>query len=323
MRHLIIYAHPSADSFNHALLERSRAVLSSSGSCDVIDLYAQGFDPLLDADEHHSADAPKDVLAHQRRIEKADHLVFIYPIWWYDRPAILKGWCDRVLRYGFAYEFDAESGTPIGRLRGKSASVVVTTGLIKEGDPDLDWAVRSMTQGTLEFCGISKTRLLPLFGVPRVSAQVRTQLLSTVANFLRSNASRPTKQQPMTEPTDIRAYYASTMAKAPAAVMQWYLTLNLRDSEGLRATMTSDFTFHSPLGDFDSPQGYVDMVGKFGGWVETKRLVIEGDTVVHEFVYHMTDPGSADIPTLEIFDMRGELICASNVYNNPADFPSD
>ncbi len=126
----------------------------------------------------------------------------------------------------------------------------------------------------------------------------------------------------MNQPDDIRSFYAQTMRKAPAAIMQWYLTLNQRDAKGLRATMTDDFTFHSPLGNFDTPEGYVEMVGAFGGWVETKRLVVEGTAVVHEFVYHMTDPSTADIPMLEIFDMKGDRIQASTVYNNPADFPS-
>lgn len=324
MNHLIVYAHPSADSFNHAIVERSVAALSFSGVCDVVDLYAEHFDPVRSPQEHAASSVPPDVQASQRRIEWADHLLFIFPIWWYDRPAILKGWCDRVLSYGFAYRFDPELGTPVGLLHDKVATVVATSGLIDADDPGLEWALRSLATGTLAFCGIADTRCLPLFCVPRVSAQARTQMLATVDEFLRSRDWKPEKtamNESTNEPENIQAFYATTMAEVPPVIMQWYLTLNQRDAKGLRATMTDDFTFHSPLGDFDSPQGYVDMVGKFGGWVQTKRFISEGTTIVHEFVYHMTDPGVADIPILEIFELRDGLIRASNVYNNPADFP--
>ncbi len=322
MKHLIVYAHPTDESFNHAVLQRSHAVLSESGDCEIVDLYQRRFDPIRSAHEHRGDDVPPDVERQQRLVADADHLVFVFPIWWYDRPAILKGWCDRVLRRGFAYRFDTESGAPVGQLGGKTASVIVTSGLITEGDPSLVWATRSMTQGTLKFCGIADTALLPLFAVPRVSEEARTQMLTTVGEFLRSRTPATNGQRAMNQPDDIRSFYAQTMRKAPAAIMQWYLTLNQRDAKGLRATMTDDFTFHSPLGNFDTPEGYVEMVGAFGGWVETKRLVVEGTAVVHEFVYHMTDPATADIPMLEIFDMKGDRIQASTVYNNPADFPS-
>ena len=321
MKHLIVYAHPLRDSFNGAILARTVEALCLEGECEVVDLYEQGFDPVRGPHEHRGGDTPSDVSVEQRRVLWADHLVFIFPVWWYDRPAILKGWCDRVLRYGFAYRFDADSGGPVGMLRGKIASVVVTSGLIAAGDESLEWAVRSLTTGTLEFCGLADTRVLPLLAVPRASQPQRVAMLASVTKFMQTRTSA-TSEKAMKEPDDIEAFYTTNMAKAPTAVMKWYLTLNQRDRDGLRQTMTDDFTFHSPLGDFDSPEGYVEMVGKFGGWVDTKRFIVEGDTVVHEFVYHMTDPGTADIPMLEIFDMRDGLIQASNVYNNPADFPS-
>ncbi|MBV1858033.1 MAG: NAD(P)H-dependent oxidoreductase [Nannocystaceae bacterium] len=320
-KHLIVYAHPLRDSFNGAILARAQEVLSESGDCEVLDLYAQGFDPVRSAQEQGGGELRADVLAQQEKVRWADHLVFIFPIWWFDRPAILKGWCDRVLSYGFAYQFDQASGGPVGLLQDKTASVVVTSGLIREGDEGLDWTLRSMTTGTLEFCGVANTRVQPLFCVPRASDSERAAMLVTVSDFFRTRTNEHDGDA-MKEPENIESFYSDSMAKAPPAVMQWYLTLNQRDRKGLRATMTDDFTFHSPLGNFDSPAGYVDMVGKFGGWVETKRFIVEGDTVVHEFVYHMTDPGTADIPTLEIFEMRGGLIHASKVYNNPADFPS-
>jgi NAD(P)H dehydrogenase (quinone) len=49
---------------------------------------------------------PADVRAEQEKIERADAMAFIYPVWWSDCPAVLKGWFDRVLTYGYAYYYD-------------------------------------------------------------------------------------------------------------------------------------------------------------------------------------------------------------------------
>jgi NAD(P)H dehydrogenase (quinone) len=47
------------------------------------------------------------VEAEQEKINKADALVFIYPVWWSDCPARLKGWFDRVFTYGYAYQYES------------------------------------------------------------------------------------------------------------------------------------------------------------------------------------------------------------------------
>ena len=127
----------------------------------------------------------------------------------------------------------------------------------------------------------------------------------------------------MTEaPQEIETFYDGTMAKAPTAVKTFYLALSEQDSEKLRSVLTDDFTFKSPLAEFDTPDGYVSMVGKFGGWVETSHFIVEGNHVAHTFVYHMTVPGKADIPVCEIFELENGRIRSSRAYNNAADFPS-
>ena len=125
-----------------------------------------------------------------------------------------------------------------------------------------------------------------------------------------------------TRPDEIRNFYDRTMAAASPAVKALYIALSEENSAGLRAVLTDDFTFKSPLAEFDSPEGYVDMVSRFGGWVETGRFLVDGDHVAHTFVYHMTVPGQADIPVCEVFEMRDGLIRSSRAYNNAADFPS-
>ena len=122
-------------------------------------------------------------------------------------------------------------------------------------------------------------------------------------------------------PREFRSFYDKTMAKAPEAVKTFYVALSEQDGPKLRSVLTDDFTFKSPLAEFDTPEGYVTMVGKFGGWVETSGMIVDGDQVAHTFVYHMTEPGQADIPICEVFQLRDGRIHSSRAYNNAADFP--
>lgn len=124
-------------------------------------------------------------------------------------------------------------------------------------------------------------------------------------------------------PQDAEAFYEGTMAKAPQAVKAFYTSLTEQDGGRLRSILDDDFTFKSPLAEFDTPEGFVSMVGRFGGWVETLRCIVDGDHVAHTFVYHMTAPGVADIPMCEVFELRNGQILSSRAYNNPGDFPAE
>lgn len=146
MNALVILAHPDPGSLNHALAAAASEELAAAG-CDVRfhDLYAEAFDPLLPA-----AEMPRDgavdplVLRHCRELAAADAIVVVHPNWWGQPPAILKGWIDRVVRPGVAYEFeegDSGEGVPRGLLRARVAIVLNTSNTPEErertefGDP--------------------------------------------------------------------------------------------------------------------------------------------------------------------------------------------
>lgn len=131
MRVFIVYAHPRTDSFNAALLGAFVAGLRDVGhEPDVGDLYAEGFDPRLSSDElAHTgtgAQEPK-VRAWQERLLAAEGLAFIFPIWWFGPPAILKGFVDRIFEENVAFRFRA-TGLVEGLLPQKRALVLTTTG---------------------------------------------------------------------------------------------------------------------------------------------------------------------------------------------------
>jgi NAD(P)H dehydrogenase (quinone) len=110
MQILIVYAHPdSKKSHNSMVLNEVISYLESKKiAYRKIDLYAEHFDPSMPAAEWGEEQLGEDVKKYQKMIEEADRLVFIYPVWWYTYPAILKGFFDRVFTSDFAYNFRKE-----------------------------------------------------------------------------------------------------------------------------------------------------------------------------------------------------------------------
>lgn len=168
MKILSLIAHPRSDSFCHALSERARSALDAAGHrIDHHDLYAEGFDPCLAADEAYTVgDTPEIALSratdpvvarHRAEIAAADGLLVVHPNWWGKPPAILAGWLDRVLVPGVAYRLADASGLPQGLLSVRRALILNTSDTPAEreradmGDPlDLIWR-----NCVLPFCGVA------------------------------------------------------------------------------------------------------------------------------------------------------------------------
>ena len=128
----LILGHPRPGSFNHAIAETVAATLERNGHRVAFhDLYAEGFDPILPYEEIPKAAVPDPEIAqHCGEVADADGIVVVHPNWWGQPPAILKGWVDRVIRPGVAYEFlegDTGDGVPVGLLRAKVALVFNTS----------------------------------------------------------------------------------------------------------------------------------------------------------------------------------------------------
>ncbi len=127
----VILGHPQPGSFNHAIAETAvRALREGGHTVWFHDLYAEGFDPLLPHGEiPKGAALPPDIQQHCDEITAADGIVIVHPNWWGQPPAILKGWVDRVIRPGVAYEFlegDSGEGVPVGLLKAQAALVFNT-----------------------------------------------------------------------------------------------------------------------------------------------------------------------------------------------------
>ena len=120
MRVLVVYCHPCPDSFTAAVRDRAIEALHKAGhETRLIDLYAEGFNPVISAEERRGYHTPgeneRPVAEHLERLRWAEGLIFVYPTWWYGLPAMLKGWLDRVFVPHATFKMP-ERGKPIARV---------------------------------------------------------------------------------------------------------------------------------------------------------------------------------------------------------------
>jgi putative NADPH-quinone reductase len=114
MQILVVFCHPSPESFVASILADLVPRLEAGGhGVRVIDLHAEGFDPVLGAEawRDHRANAPHsapELATHIAALREAEGLLFVFPTWWFGLPARLKGWIDRVWQPKAA--FDIENG---------------------------------------------------------------------------------------------------------------------------------------------------------------------------------------------------------------------
>lgn len=183
MKVLIVFTHPSKNSFNHALLENIISGLKQAGhEIRIKDLYKENFNPILTGDDLtmlHTNNIPEKIDKEQQQLLWADSLIFIYPLWWFDRPAMLKGWFDVVLTNGLAFEYSSEGVK--GLLKHKKALVIITAGGSKQYFIDndaLQLIHRPVTDGTLSFCGIKDVSHQIYYDISNLSDTERQDILN-------------------------------------------------------------------------------------------------------------------------------------------------
>ena len=163
MRTLIITAHPDTESLTHHAARRLQQVLGADVA-EVVDLAGEGFDPRFTAEDRRAylgrgRTAP-DVTAEQERVDTVEHLVLVFPVYWWSMPALLKGWVDRVFVAGWA--FDAgEDGRIVPRLQRLTVHLLPLSGTSAASFARHGYADAFSTQvhgGIVDFCGARRGR---------------------------------------------------------------------------------------------------------------------------------------------------------------------
>ena len=154
---LIINGHPNKESFNYALANAyQQGALKSKAQVDVIHIGELDFNPNLQYGYTKRIELEPDLLVSLEKIKKADHLVWIHPVWWGALPAMMKGFIDRLFLPGIAYQYRENSVWWDKLLTGKTARIITTLDQpawyyrIFCGNP----SVNQLKKSTLEFCGI-------------------------------------------------------------------------------------------------------------------------------------------------------------------------
>ena len=131
-RVLLVFTHPDEASYSAALRDLVVRVAAERGSeMRMHDLYASGFSPVVSANEWTLRGAAPETKPHLSPyfddVAWCDTLVFVYPTWWSGQPAVLKGWIDRVLANGVAWNLEESSGHAMPALRNITRIVAITT----------------------------------------------------------------------------------------------------------------------------------------------------------------------------------------------------
>ena len=178
MRILIVLAHPLEDSFAAGVAAAAQQALEAKGhTVDLLDLYREDFDPRLSRLERGGYfDIPydvSDVSGIVERLQGADGLILVFPQWWFNFPAILKGFFDRAFAPGIAFSHDAAGG----RIVPKLTNIRLFWALTTTGSPW--WIVhfymgnpvrRLLKRGIAAFCAKRLDfRMLTLHDMDRVS----------------------------------------------------------------------------------------------------------------------------------------------------------
>ncbi|PXX43227.1 NAD(P)H-dependent oxidoreductase [Undibacterium pigrum] len=164
-RVLVIASHPSGNSFGSDLADiYVQAARTAGHDVQILRLDQLVFDPILHQAYKVIQPLEADLQMAQESLLWAEHLCFVFPIWWGGVPALLKGFLDRVLLPGFAFKYHPGKSFPEGLLKGRSAHLLITMdtppwffGLYYRAP-----GIHQMKRTVLEFCGIKPVSTLSL-----------------------------------------------------------------------------------------------------------------------------------------------------------------
>ena len=181
-RHTLIFqAHPDRESFCAALADRyAKGARARGHSVDLITLVEVAFDPILKHNYHKPHPLEPSLEEIQARVLRADHLVFVFPVWWGSVPALMKGFLDRTFVPGFAFEPKKKGSRFKKLLTGKSAHLMVTMGAPSWAIRILhrDSSINSIRYGFCSFCGIGPVRVTRFSGMDTAAPETLERYLT-------------------------------------------------------------------------------------------------------------------------------------------------
>lgn len=198
MKVSIIFNHPYEGSYCNAILNAVTTGLTKAGhKVDLMHLDRDNFDPVMRAKDLHAfakakhggeniyKDIDPQVMNYKERLMQAEHLIFIFPVWWELMPAMTKGFIDKVIFPGISYDYAKSGLKMISKFKKLKSTTIITT----QNTPA--WLYRvffgnalkyALLRGTFWKIGFPKRRWINLSMVKFVSDKKRERWLANLEN---------------------------------------------------------------------------------------------------------------------------------------------
>ncbi|OMQ11554.1 NAD(P)H-dependent oxidoreductase [[Flexibacter] sp. ATCC 35103] len=183
---VIINGHPNPSSFNFAIAQSYlNGAIESKALVETITIAELQFNPNLKFGYTKRIELEPDLLESWEKIKRADHLVWIHPIWWGGLPAITKGFIDRLFLPGMAFQHRENSVWWDKLLKGKTAHIITTL-----DQPSWYYrlfyarpSVNQLKKTVLEFCGIKPVKVSYIGIIKTADEKQREKWLKKVFDF--------------------------------------------------------------------------------------------------------------------------------------------
>ncbi|KAF6570887.1 NAD(P)H-dependent oxidoreductase [Paenibacillus sp. SEL3] len=186
---LVIQGNPVAGSYGEALAQSYvKGAKAAGAEVRLLQLSALDFNPNLLGGYRNKLPLEPDLIQAQESIKWAEHLVFVFPIWWGSLPALMKGFIDRTIMPGFAFKYQKGKSLPDKLLKGRTARLITTMDgphwyyRFFQGQP----GHRMMKDSTLHLCGVKPVRSTTIDLMNKLSDQQRNDWLSKVEQLGRN-----------------------------------------------------------------------------------------------------------------------------------------
>lgn len=180
---LVLNGHPDKLSFNCALVDAYvQGAQQTDAEIEVVHIGELDFNPNLANGYRKRTDLEPDLLDAIEKLKWADHLVWVFPMWWASFPAVMKGFIDRTFLPGITYQPVDGKPLPQKLLKGKTARIIMTSdtpkwyGILYMKNP----ALNQMKKGVLKFCGVAPVKVTYISPIKRSTESFREKQLARV-----------------------------------------------------------------------------------------------------------------------------------------------
>lgn len=180
---LIINGHPETNSYNYALANAYIEGAKNAGAeISTINIAELNFNINLQHGYQKRTELEPDLLSAIDKIKATDHIVWLFPMWWYSCPALMKGFIDRTFLPGITFQPVEGKPLPDKLLKGKSARLIITAdspswfNSLFMGKP----AINQIKKGTLEFCGVNPVKVTYIAPITNSTQAFREKYLLKV-----------------------------------------------------------------------------------------------------------------------------------------------